>query len=82
MKTNIIQIGNSQGIRIPKIWIDQYHLDKVELIAQKGRLIIKALKRRPRKNWANQFEKMAKNKEDSLLISDSLELNSKDWEWK
>jgi antitoxin MazE len=47
-KTRIVRIGNSRGIRVPKILLDQAQLpDEVELHAEPGRLVVQGA-RRPR----------------------------------
>ncbi len=41
MRTRIIKIGNSQGIRIPKPLLEQSRLgEEVEIEAQRGRIVI------------------------------------------
>ena len=51
-KTRIVKIGNSRGIRVPKVLLDQAQLpDEVELHAEPGRLVVQAT-RRPRSDWA------------------------------
>ena len=51
MKTNLIQIGNSKGIRIPKSFIEQYQLNgEIELIPSKSGLLITSSSK-PRKGW-------------------------------
>ncbi|HZF39817.1 MAG TPA: AbrB/MazE/SpoVT family DNA-binding domain-containing protein, partial [Blastocatellia bacterium] len=42
MRAKIIKIGNSQGIRIPKLFLEQTNLgDEVELEAQDDQIIIR-----------------------------------------
>ena len=42
VKARVVRIGNSRGIRIPKVWLDQLDLDnEVELAVQKDRLVIR-----------------------------------------
>lgn len=58
MKVNIIQIGNSQGVRIPKILLEQLKFEKIiELeILPEGLLMRPAAKQSsPRDGWAEQF---------------------------
>ena len=70
MELSIIQIGNSKGFRLPKPLIDKYNIkDKVELILEKGYLILKPISS-PRKGWETEFIKMSKNGEDKLLFND------------
>jgi antitoxin MazE len=67
MKTHIIRIGNSRGIRVPKALLEETGLGgEVEINAQNGSLVIKPA-RKPRAGWAAAFEKMAKRGDDALL---------------
>ena len=44
MKVNIISIGNSKGIRIPKILLEQVHLNKeADLVVEGTKLVIRPL---------------------------------------
>ncbi len=44
-KTRIVRIGNSRGIRIPKVWIEQLDLgEEVELSVHADRLVIRPLR--------------------------------------
>jgi antitoxin MazE len=67
IRTQIVKIGNSRGIRIPKPFIDQTRLgNEVELAVQRGAIVIRPLSR-PRNGWAEQFRAMAEHKDDQLL---------------
>jgi antitoxin MazE len=56
MKTNIVTIGNSQGIRIPKILLEQSKLSgEVELEVKGGSIIISPV-RKPREGWDEMFQ--------------------------
>ena len=82
MKTTIVKIGNSKGIRIPKTVLTACHIeDEVDLLVEKDKIIIIPFKTKPRSGWEVSFEEMAVRKDDKLIIPDSLDLNSKDWEW-
>ena len=51
MEVSVVKIGNSRGIRFSKTIIERYNIrDTVELIMEKGQLIIKPLAK-PRKGW-------------------------------
>ena len=67
MKTKVVKIGNSRGIRIPKSIILRSGLkSEVELEVSDGLIIIKPVSAN-RKSWDTAFKKMAKNKDDILL---------------
>ena len=81
MRTDVIKIGNSKGIRIPAVILKECNIaDKIELEVQDGKIIIKPIES-PRKNWDNEFKKMHYNGEDKLIIDDSFDLDTEEWEW-
>ena len=70
MEVSIIQIGNSKGIRFSKTIMEKYNFrDKVDLILEKGQIIIKPLPK-PRKGWEKAFKEMSENGDDKLLFND------------
>ena len=80
MKTNLIKIGNSKGVRIASSIIRECELgNEIEIKVIDKKVIIEALKE-PRSNWNNSFKKMHKNNED-ILISEGSNNFDKDWEW-
>jgi len=81
MEVNVIKIGNSRGIRLSKTLLERYNIrDTVDLILEKGQIIIKPLSR-PRKGWDKAFMEMNANGDDKLLISDIFEDENIE-EWK
>jgi antitoxin MazE len=82
-RTRIIQIGNSKGIRVPKVLLEQAELpDEVELQAERGRLVVRAA-RRARAGWAEAAKVMRARDEDQLLDAPtSSEFDSKEWQWR
>jgi antitoxin MazE len=82
MKTRIVKIGNSQGIRIPKILLERSNLpEEVEIEAQDNQLVIRSA-RRPRQGWAEAFRAMADNGDDMLLDEPVPTHWDKDeWQW-
>lgn len=82
MKTQIIKIGNSKGIRIPKPLLEQSNLDgEVELEVRDEGLLIKSSKK-PRATWAKAFKEMSENDEDEMLIEDSAtDFEREEWQW-
>jgi len=70
MQVSIIDIGNSKGIRLTKSLLEKYDIkDKVELILEKGRIILKPVSK-PRQGWEKSFRQMRENGDDRLLIDD------------
>lgn len=82
MKTQIIKIGNSKGIRIPKPLLEQSNLKgEVELEVRDEGLLIKSSKK-PRHNWDKAFKEMTENDGDELIIEDSpTNFEEEDWKW-
>jgi antitoxin MazE len=82
-KTRIVKIGNSRGIRVPKVLLDQAQLpDEVELHAEPGRLVVQAT-RRPRAGWATAARAMRDQGHDELLDEPTAtRFDREEWEWK
>ncbi|MBI3998107.1 MAG: AbrB/MazE/SpoVT family DNA-binding domain-containing protein [Armatimonadetes bacterium] len=82
VRTRVVRIGNSRGIRIPKIWVQQLGLgEEVELAVQRDRLIVRPA-RRPRQHWAEAFRSMAARGDDRLIDQPVPTVWDKaEWEW-
>jgi antitoxin MazE len=85
MKTRIVRIGNSQGIRIPRAILEQTGLSgEVEMIARDDSLIIRPA-RRPREGWIAALQETARSGDDALLDDAPHGLSTwdeDDWEWQ
>ena len=85
MKANIVRIGNSQGIRIPKVVLEQTRLSgEVELEVRDRQIVIRPVEK-PRQSWAQRFRAMAERGDDKLLDAGALGQTSwdrKEWQWK
>jgi antitoxin MazE len=83
MKTELVRIGNSRGIRIPKPIIEQCRLgDTVELRIERDCLVISP-DRTPREGWDAAFRAAGPAGGDKLLL-ESLPANKFDreeWQW-
>ena len=84
MKTRIVRIGNSQGVRIPKPLLDQSGIHgEVELEVQDGQIIIRGAEK-PRADWTRAFRSMAEAGDDRLLdseVSNGSSWDDEEWEW-
>ncbi len=84
VKGQIVRIGNSQGIRIPKVLIEQTGLSKqVEIFVQDDSLVIRPA-RPVREGWEAAFQEMARLGDDALLDAGSLpptRWDEEEWEW-
>lgn len=82
MKAQIIQIGNSQGIRIPKMMLEETKLTgDVELEVHPEGLLIRSVQK-PRGNWDAAFKVLADNEDDQMLdASPATRFETKEWQW-
>jgi len=82
-KTRIVRIGNSRGIRIPKMLLDEAELpEEVELTAEPGRLVVQAV-RRVRSGWAAAAKRMRARGDDQPLDEPtSTRFDHEEWEWR
>jgi antitoxin MazE len=80
--TRIIRIGNSRGIRIPKVLLEQADLpEEVELQVESGRLVVTAAQA-PRAGWADAAKQMHTSGGDQLLDQTySSIFDDQEWEW-
>lgn len=84
MKTTLIPIGNSRGIRIPKPFIEQCGLEEqVEIDVRDSTILIRA-PRQSRTGWDAAFKRMAQAGDDKLVdgVSASTRWDEEEWEWK
>lgn len=84
MRTRIVKIGNSQGIRIPKVIVEQFNLiDEIELLSNEGMLVIRPAFH-PRAGWDEQFQLMAAKGDDILLDAEApspTQWDEEEWVW-
>ena len=72
-RTHIIQIGNSKGIRIPKVFLSFLGTEKVELECNSEGILIRPLSASaiPRSQWTKVL---------STMMIDKKEDDLKDWD--
>lgn len=82
MKTKIIQIGNSRGVRIPKPLLEQAGLeDEVTLRVTEEGIVIQA-SHSPRDGWAEAAALAHQSEEDVLLDGATATVfDDTEWEW-
>jgi antitoxin MazE len=83
MKTELIRIGNSRGIRIPKPLIEQCGLsDEVELRVENECLVISP-QRLPREGWDEEFHAAGASTDDEQLLATTHanDFDRKEWRW-
>lgn len=85
MKTKLIRIGNSQGVRIPKPLIEESGLsEEIEMILRDNEIVLRSAEQ-TRKDWDDAFEEMAEQGDDQLLDQEDIERPSEwdetEWTW-
>jgi antitoxin MazE len=82
MRAELVRIGNSRGIRIPKPLIEQCRLgETVELRVENDCLVI-APQRRSRQGWEDAFSAAAPPANDALLLDiGPNDFDKKEWKW-
>ncbi len=82
LRTQIVRIGNSQGIRIPKSLIKLIGLEnEVELVVEGNRLVVRNIPVH-RKGWEERFAARAGEDDDRLLNDPGTEAwEEQEWTW-
>lgn len=80
MLVPVVPIGNSRGIRFPKLVLDKFLVkDKMDMeVTEKG-ILLTPVKDIPRADWAEAFYSMHENKED--VLKEIPESGDFEWEW-
>jgi antitoxin MazE len=82
IRSKVVKIGNSRGIRIPRALLEQAGLtDEVEMIVEGNNLIIHSV-RHPRQGWDARFAAMAAQGDDQLLDPiPATAWDEEEWTW-
>jgi antitoxin MazE len=84
VKSRIVKIGNSKGIRIPQLLLEQSNLgEEVELELQEDQIILRPAYR-ARHDWDKAFKAMSAEGDDEFLDGDTVVTSAWDeeeWEW-
>lgn len=82
MRTRIVRIGNSQGVRIPKPLLEQAGLGEDVELRLEGDAIVLRPARTAREGWAEAFRTMAEEGEDELLDPPvATRFDDEEWTW-
>lgn len=86
MKVKIVKIGNSKGIRIPKVLLRQTGIDdEVNLEVEDSQIILRPITKPVRNGWHILFRKMAELNDDQLLdkrhLAKQTAFDQDEWEW-
>jgi antitoxin MazE len=82
IRSRIVRIGNSRGLRLPKALIEQAALsDDVELHVERGRLIVQSV-RETRVGWEDAAKRMHQAGDDRLLDEATpTRFDDEEWTW-
>jgi antitoxin MazE len=82
MRANVVRIGNSRGVRIPKSILAACGIDDVvDLSVADGKIVLEAAPR-VRQGWAEAAEEMAGRGDDALLDPVMpTAFDEDEWEW-
>lgn len=82
MKTKLVRIGNSRGVRIPKPLLEQAGLkDDVDLVVVRSGIMIRVAEA-PRAGWADAAARLAAKGDDVLLDEPvATDFDEAEWVW-
>lgn len=82
MRTKLVRIGNSRGVRLPKPLIEEAGLgENVDLRAVEGAIIV-SRPDRVRQGWAEAAGKLSDERGDALLDAPTpTRFDEEEWTW-
>jgi antitoxin MazE len=83
MRTKLVRIGNSRGVRLPKPILEAVGIgDEVDLTVEKDRVVLTRPAKHPREGWAESIDAIGPDEEDwsdwQNMPCEGLE---EDWTW-
>ncbi len=73
MKLNVVRVGNSRGLRLPKRILEEYRItEQVELNLKEGYIELRAIDE-PRAGWREDFIRMMADENEEERIPDFFE---------
>ena len=83
MKSRLIRIGNSRGVRLPKPLIEEAGLgEEVEIQVRRSAVVITS-RAAPREGWAEAARQMRARGDDRLLDEPTrTRFDDEDWRWR
>jgi antitoxin MazE len=81
VKSRIVQVGNSQGIRIPKLMLEQSGItENIEIEVKDGQILITPATK-ARVGWDEAFAQMVSNGDEEPILDVTHEWDETEWEW-
>ncbi len=82
MKTRLVRMGNSRGVRLPKPLIQQAGLSEEVELELRGNTIVIAAYPAPRRGWAEAARKLRAEGGDQLLDPPTpTRFDETEWQW-
>jgi len=82
LQVAIRAIGNSKGVVIPKIILEQSGIEEiVEMSVDGEKIILSRPKNTVRESWAQDAQSLAMASEDGLVLGEFGNEEDKDWVW-
>ena len=82
MEVAIRQMGNSQGVLIPKPILAQLGFeDRADLQVRDGVIEIRPIRRNPREGWAEDARRLAGHCDDALVWPESVNEGDEELRW-
>ena len=82
LQVAIRAIGNSKGVVIPKIILEQSGIQElVEMSVDGEKIILSKPKNTVRENWSHDAQSLAKSGEDKLVLGDFSKDEDEDGDW-
>jgi len=86
VRSKLIKIGNSLGVRLPKAFLEEVGLiDDIEITIQKGLIEIRPAKKHPREGWAEAFKAALEKDPHAFDVLDEYvptEWDKTEWIWE
>jgi antitoxin MazE len=82
MKLELVRVGNSRGIRIPKSLIEQCGFGRTVSVRVKDNCLVISPERRPREGWERTFQTAGTGPREPLLLGNMTnKFDQEEWQW-
>ena len=83
VKSRLIRIGNSRGVRLPKPLIEEAGLDEEVEVQVRGSAVVISSRAAPRTGWADAARLMRERGDNGLLDAPTrTRFDDKEWRWR
>lgn len=83
MRSRLIRIGNSRGVRLPKPVIEEAGLEEEVELQVRGSAVVISSRRKPRSGWADAARRMHEAGDDRLLDKATpTRFDREEWRWR